>query len=197
MFKNSEKKRKNILWPSKESKFQTNQKYKVRYYSREDSRETKKMNVVTTADKTESQRIKVSVSDELKDDIEALAEYIHNVKDKLITEPAKSSSGTKRIERDNKRKASRRLTCMKTDVWIYQENGSVIDSGEAVVRNISTTGALVTDLKLQSGAIPVKPFKIHLTLKVSGKGGVGVVCKPVRFTSDGYGVRFEDFQVTV
>ena len=70
----------------------------------------------------------------------------------------------------------------------------MFDSGAAVVRDFSPSGALICNLKTTRCCYPTSQFKVQLTLKGGGYNGICIDATPVRFALDsaGLGVRFDE-----
>ena len=74
----------------------------------------------------------------------------------------------------------------------------VVDRGTVVVRDVSLRGALLTNLRLKKGGLPVKPFRLRLELRSGRHAEMGAVCIPVRFgrgRTFELAVEFEDFWI--
>jgi len=77
-------------------------------------------------------------------------------------------------------------------------DGIVLDSGSAVVMNVSPSGALLGKVKLKNNCYPVRPFKLEVVMQGGDYDGIGIEARPIRFEHDhgGLGVRFEEIFVT-
>lgn len=74
----------------------------------------------------------------------------------------------------------------------------VVDRGSAVVRDVSLRGALLSDLRLRKGGLPLKPFRLRLELRSGKLAEMGAICAPIRFgrgRSFELAVEFEDFWI--
>jgi len=91
------------------------------------------------------------------------------------------------------RDAKRDPCKISCDVVIVLGNGLNYDTGTAHLSNLSPTGALLTELRLQRGSLPLAPF--NLTLRLHGKhyDGVRIEATPVRLPAGGFslGVQFD------
>jgi hypothetical protein len=78
-------------------------------------------------------------------------------------------------------------------------DGTVFDSGTAIVRDFSPSGAFLASIKTPKGCYPSAPFKILMTLKGGGYNGIAIDATPVRLATDmpGLGVRFDEIVVEV
>lgn len=78
-------------------------------------------------------------------------------------------------------------------------DGDIYDSGSAVIRNISPSGALLTTLCMSLGGYPSSPFKIRMVLNGDPYSGIGIEATPVRFAlgQSGLGVKFDEIFVAV
>lgn len=85
------------------------------------------------------------------------------------------------------------------DIQLLFNDGTVFDSGSAIVRDFSPSGALVCNMKTTKCCYPTSPFKLQLTLKGGGYNGICIDATPVRFAMDsaGLGVRFDEIVVEV
>jgi len=94
------------------------------------------------------------------------------------------------------RRTSVEIPC---DLRLQLADGSTFDSGNAVIRNVSPSGALVCNLNLANGCLPVQAFKVVLILKGGEYSGIGIEATPIRFVSDrnGLGVKFDEIFVAV
>ncbi|MFC1478964.1 hypothetical protein ACFL6F_00055 [Planctomycetota bacterium] len=97
------------------------------------------------------------------------------------------------------REPKRRKVSMQANITLILDTGKEHDSGTAVIRNMSSTGALLADIKLKKKAYPVQSFAIHVRMKAQKYSGIGLICRPVRFAPEvgGIGVRFEEAFVTM
>ena len=88
------------------------------------------------------------------------------------------------------REWARRRADVPARIEIVTEDGAVFATGRAVVRDISFTGALLTDLTLDS--LPAKWFRVRLAFDE----GFSAVARPVRIEAKdefALAVEFEDF----
>lgn len=85
------------------------------------------------------------------------------------------------------------------DIQVVLRDGTVFDSGSAVVRNVSPSGALVAGLKLEKGCFPAHPFKVTLILRGNAYKGIGIEATPVRIVAEtaALGVKFDEIFVKV
>jgi len=92
------------------------------------------------------------------------------------------------------REPKRRQVAIRSDIRVMLDSGREHDSGTAVIRNMSSAGALLANVKLKKKSYPVKPFTIHVRMKAEKYSGIGLICRPVRFAPEagGIGVRFEE-----
>lgn len=84
-------------------------------------------------------------------------------------------------------------------VEVVLMDGAVYDSGTALLRNVSPSGALLTAFCMAGGNFPAALFKIRLVLKGDPYAGIGIEATPVRFASGSYGigVKFDEIFVAV
>jgi hypothetical protein len=94
------------------------------------------------------------------------------------------------------RRTSVEIDC---DVRLVMADGATFDSGTAVVKNVSPSGALIAGFKLSKNSFPVQAFKVMLVLKGGEYQGIGIEATPVRFVSDvgGLGIKFDEIFVSV
>jgi len=104
----------------------------------------------------------------------------------------------KQIRRPFRRRYGRIKINAEGNIVVVFKDGEVFDKGEAVIRNISAGGALITDLKLPKGVLPLRKFSIILRIKeLKDLEDLVGECEIVRFTDIGekedstqLGVRF-------
>ena len=84
-----------------------------------------------------------------------------------------------------------------TRVKVLLEDGSVFAEGRATIKNVSPSGALLSDLNLNGGVYPTKKFKLELLLENPEYQGIGIEAVPIRFVpqDSGLGVKFEEIFV--
>lgn len=94
------------------------------------------------------------------------------------------------------RRTSVEIPC---DLKLVMSDGSVFDTGTAVVKNVSPSGALLCGFKLGKGCFPASGFKLILTLKGGDYQGVGIEATPVRIVNEiaGLGIKFDEIFVAV
>jgi hypothetical protein len=90
------------------------------------------------------------------------------------------------------RQNPRRDVFLPARITICRRNGKRFDAGTAIVRNISLKGALLAKILLKKKALPAERFTIHLQMAGRRYKGIGAVCEPVRFGTDG-----KDFELAV
>ena len=83
-------------------------------------------------------------------------------------------------------------------IKLLLENGSVYDAGRATVKNISPSGALLTNVRLPRACFPVAPFRFEVLMEGGDYEGIGIEAVPVRFehAHGGVGVKFAEIFVT-
>jgi len=94
------------------------------------------------------------------------------------------------------RRTSVEIPC---DLKILSLDGKLFDAGSATVRNVSPSGALLCNLKLEKGCFPAAGFKLTLTLNSGDYKGIGIEASPVRIISEsaGLGIKFDEIFVAV
>ncbi|HHN46207.1 MAG TPA: hypothetical protein ENN09_02090 [Planctomycetes bacterium] len=95
------------------------------------------------------------------------------------------------------RECRRKQVDIDAALTIVLDDGETYDKGEAKVKDVSPTGALLAAVKLHKDAFPTKPFSIVMKMLSGGYEGITFRCKPVRFVPDqhGIGVRFDEVYV--
>jgi len=95
------------------------------------------------------------------------------------------------------RETRRIILDIPCEIRLLLSDGTLFDSGSAVVRNVSPSGALISNIKLEHGCYPARPFRVTLSLKSDEYKGIGIEATPVRFAVEtaGLGVRFDDIFV--
>lgn len=74
------------------------------------------------------------------------------------------------LKHKHHRMHSRAQTEYPSEFLIYGENGEVKERGEAVIRNLSAGGALVSDIRLPSATLPITPFVVGLRSPATEQG---------------------------
>ncbi len=118
--------------------------------------------------------------------------------------PAVFSAASKSVEfsdrlRSHCRETRRIPAEIPSSVELVLLDGTVYDTGNAILRNISPSGALLASLELDRGNFPAALFKIRLVLKGDPYAGIGIEATPVRFASGtlGIGIKFDEIFVAV
>jgi hypothetical protein len=66
--------------------------------------------------------------------------------------------------------------------------GKRVNTGSAIIRDVSLRGALLTRIKLKKAVLPACAFHLRLTFSSDKYKGIGALCRPIRF---GRGTDFE------
>ena len=118
--------------------------------------------------------------------------------------PAVFSAASKSVEFSDRMRShcreTRRIPAeIPSSVELVLLDGTVYNTGNAVLRNISPSGALLASLELDRGNLPAALFKIRLVLKGDPYAGIGIEATPVRFAfgTHGIGVKFDEIFVAV
>jgi len=93
---------------------------------------------------------------------------------------------------------SRRMSCeIPCNIELVLMDGALYDTGVAVLRNISPSGALVSSFEMSGGNLPTELFKIRLVLKGELYAGIGIEATPIRFAigTHGIGIKFDEIFV--
>jgi hypothetical protein len=97
------------------------------------------------------------------------------------------------------RETRRTVVDIDCNLQVVLSDGTLFDAGSAVVRDMSPSGALLVNLRLPKGSLPIKPFKLVIGLRGVEYNGIAIEATPVRIAADcgGLGVRFDDIVVSV
>jgi len=68
------------------------------------------------------------------------------------------------IRRPYKREYGRIETNAKGAITLHTEDGELFDRGQALIKNLSIGGALLTDIQTEKMVLPLRPFRIKLRL---------------------------------
>jgi hypothetical protein len=92
------------------------------------------------------------------------------------------------------RECERKAVEVRAEIEVVSENGKVLDTGTAIITNISPIGALLSRIETTSNSFPVGPFQINVRMQSGGFSGIGFRCSPVRFVPEqnGIGVVFDE-----
>ncbi len=74
----------------------------------------------------------------------------------------------------------------------------VFNHGTGIIKNISPSGAYISNLELEKDVFPAKPFEILIAVKGDQFNGIEGRCKPVRISTDNgfsLGVEFAELKV--
>ena len=73
-------------------------------------------------------------------------------------------------------------------VEVLNPAGKKVNSGTAVIRDVSLRGALLTRIRLKKAVLPASAFQVRVTFSSDKYRGIGALCRPIRF---GRGPEFE------
>jgi len=95
------------------------------------------------------------------------------------------------------RECKRKKVDIDAGITIVLEDGKINDKGTARVKDVSPTGALLSDISLKKGAWPASTFSIETHMLSGDYKGIVFRCKPVRFVQgqNSIGVQFEEVSV--
>jgi len=100
-----------------------------------------------------------------------------------------------RLKHTHVRVTPRRAVKLPADLALYLGDGSLFDRGRALVREVSFTGALLSEVSLARGVLPASPFRVVLRIK---KGeGIDLTGRVVRLLHGAeldLGVKFLDLE---
>jgi hypothetical protein len=96
------------------------------------------------------------------------------------------------------RKSRRAPVQIVANIKLILMDGTVYDSGEAKVLNVSPSGALLGNVKLPKNNYPVAQFRLEIVMKSGDYEGIGIEARPVRFEHEhsGIGIEFEEIFVS-
>jgi hypothetical protein len=97
------------------------------------------------------------------------------------------------------RETRRTTVDIDCNLQILLTDGTLFDAGSCVVRDMSPSGALLVNLRLPKGCLPIKPFKLVLGLRGVEYNGIAIEATPVRIATEqpGLGVRFDEIVCSV
>lgn len=97
------------------------------------------------------------------------------------------------------RETRRTMVDIDCNLQLIMADGTLFDAGSCVVRDMSPSGALLVNLRLPKGCLPIKPFKLVLGLRGVEYNGIAIEATPVRISTEtpGLGVRFDEIVVAV
>ncbi|MFC1524886.1 PilZ domain-containing protein [Planctomycetota bacterium] len=93
-----------------------------------------------------------------------------------------------------KRSSLRKSLNSRARVAIFSQALNLLEGGHAQVRDISLSGAWISDLDLPSQSLPTAPFEVALIIEEGPLKGLQTSGSVVRFSSNGklsWGLRFE------
>lgn len=133
-----------------------------------------------------------------------IAEVTYSVRRRETDTPGVFSAASKSVEfsdrmRNHCRETRRMPSEIPSMIELVLLDGTIYDKGSAVLRNISPSGALLTELELGRGNFPAALFKIRLVLKGNPYDGIGIEATPVRLAigTHGLGIKFDEIFVAV
>lgn len=98
-------------------------------------------------------------------------------------------------ERREHRRWARTDTNWRALLKLYlSEDAAPLDTGDALVRDISEGGAFLANIRMLGGALPTRPFALGVHVTGGPADGFEAKCEPVRIECDsvmGLGVRFD------
>lgn len=89
-----------------------------------------------------------------------------------------------RLKHTHRRRHPRQEVNCAIEMTIYRPDGSVFSSGQAIVREISLSGAILKGILLSKQVIPIDPHTIGLRFPSGPGGALEVRGFPVRFFHD-------------
>jgi transcriptional regulator with XRE-family HTH domain len=99
-----------------------------------------------------------------------------------------------RLKYSHRRRHPRKDVALGAELYIYQKDGSLYDQGVATIRDISLSGARISDVTLPLGNIPVEPFTVGLRPMQKPVDGIEIPGRIVRIHANGvthYGIQFQ------
>lgn len=85
------------------------------------------------------------------------------------------------MKHENRRRHVRKPTSIAVELSIYLADGQLYDRGEALLANVSLSGALLGALVLSQKPIPVAPHTIGIRLLEGLAKDLEIIGRPVRF----------------
>ncbi len=98
-----------------------------------------------------------------------------------------------RLKYQHRRRHPRREVALGAELSIYGKDGRLYDQGVATIRDISLSGARISDVTLPLGSIPVEPFSVGLRPMQKPVDDLELQGRIVRIHANGsvsYGVQF-------
>lgn len=89
-----------------------------------------------------------------------------------------------RLKHAHRRRHSRRELNVGVELTVYRSNGDAHDQGMATIRDLSCTGARISDVQLTQGTIPVGPVPVRLRPMAKPLEGIELSGRIVRFLSE-------------
>ena len=84
------------------------------------------------------------------------------------------------LRRIHRRQGERLFTNAEAALRFVTEDGRVFDEGVCTIKNVSLAGALIANIQLGKGVIPLTPFRIHLAAKSGPLAHIPLIGKMVR-----------------
>lgn len=98
-----------------------------------------------------------------------------------------------KLKHTHRRRSERRDVVIGAEVILHTKDGAVFDQGVATIRDLSASGARITDLATPMGAIPTESFQVTLRPMQQPLTEVEIPGKIVRIHVNGntsYGIEF-------
>ena len=104
-----------------------------------------------------------------------------------------------RIKYPHRRRYPRADSEVPSDLLIYSTVGTVLEQGAAVIRDMSPVGALLTDIRLPSETLPIKPFTVGVRPKAQAMNGElrGRVVRLDTTSRVTLGIEFTEFETEI
>ena len=67
-----------------------------------------------------------------------------------------------RLKHSHRRRHERQPLGVAAGVTVYREDGTLVEEGKGVLRDLSRGGARLSDVSLPSGKLPIIPFELRL-----------------------------------
>ena len=101
-------------------------------------------------------------------------------RERILRAAAELGYDSSRVRRWYKRSSKRLPVSSPCRVQVIRRSGELYDEGQARVVNVSSTGALLTDLDLPKESLPTTPFVVRLKFLDQEVIGTHVDCEVVR-----------------
>lgn len=98
-----------------------------------------------------------------------------------------------KLKYTHRRRHPRTEVSIGAEFYIYSRDGSLYDQGVATIRDLSLSGARITDVALPLGNLPTEPFTVAIRPMLKPLDDVEIPGRVVRLLTNGslsYGIEF-------